>query len=210
MKPFDLDAIPFSYPGAYFRVSPLWVTAPGRRLAIGTVFGPGVRNVWELALVRGGRELRLVAEAQPHELVLTAGGARATLAFADRETVSFSIEGAELRLLPRHGFGWVASTADGGCLISDPVVSCYHHARAARGTELHADSMKLEEGRGTACRLTFRAKGPARGALRIAVDERPWDGAVPLVEGAARACRAEWHAWRARMPLSVSCTGARF
>jgi glycogen debranching enzyme len=206
--PIDITVVPFSCAGSWLRISALWPLKPGR-VVIGTVRAHaklcGGMNLWEIALLRNGREVSYECTATPSKLVLTDGTGRATFAFADPETIAFSASGVTLRFLPHRPAGTCIGPDDCGLLIGDAASCTTQRFRAGRGTSLRASIQrgtpkpKRAREMGTYV-VDFAGDGATSGALRVQDHEAAWPDAVPTVTAAARERAAEWNAWLERMP----------
>ena len=209
MKAFDLSLVPFSCAGSYLKVGPPGADARPRRLVISTLRGLpralGTADLYGIALVRDGREVRYEWTASPWQLDLRAREGRAAFAFGDPDTLCFSATGVGVELVPRHATSWESRPAPDRCVISDFPARCFHYLRAGRGAALEVE---VYRGPGAPKGLyndkpragLFRRAGGASGALRILRHEGRWDDPLLSAGEAAALRKAEWRAWLAKMP----------
>ena len=209
MITFSLNQIPFSLAGSFLTIT----TRPNtHRLLYRTCSHRAItekdmpfsaNEFFEISLNREGIDIPYSYTAQPHRLDLQAeGGGRATLAFADTETLVFETEGVTLRLLPCKPFAAEFTPAAGQVCLVDLAGRGIHHLYAAEGSELkmtaspptHAGAYLFQD---TPRSVEFLG---CQGAIRFIRYEDRWEKTPLNLEGVIHAREKEFNRWQKHIP----------
>jgi glycogen debranching enzyme len=203
MLTYDLSVVPFSLAGSFLLISARNLSGTHRLLLQTCSEHSRAGELFELALVRNGEEVAYTYTAQPHRLDLEAeGGGAVTLAFADADTLRFTLHDVDLRFLPARPFASEIWPDPAHLFLLDHPARALLHIRGDAETTLSAatDATLVEEAvhhRATMPAATLHGTG---GAFRLSRFEEMWEAPLPPMEEVLAAREQEVAAWMAHRP----------
>lgn len=216
MITYQLDMIPFSYPGSFLTITSRNSSGSPRllyRTSSGRVYNRSLpytaSDFFEIALTRAGSEMPYTWTAQPHRLDLHAGDSSlATIAFADPQTLVFETQGVDLRLMPCKPFPLEYRPDPGQVCLMDWVARGVHEFRVCAGTRLTASITPTVTGLESHAQefprtIDFlRETGivGCKGTLRFSRFEERWTDPFPEVSEILKAREKEGRQWMKRLP----------
>jgi hypothetical protein len=209
----DILRIPFSKSGTFLKITGITPSKSGRVMIATARKIPFIdfatksppTDYYEIALLKGEREVKYRAHSSPWQLTLDAAQGSATFAFMDDDTLLFSTRGLSVRFLPCHSLCTLTLHGDRGCDMVDYRGLCTHLARSGSGATLAVTKSTTVAGEtgpyhDTPYTLTFRGRDGANGALRFDRFGQLWHGALPSMAVTLKERRREWESWLQRMP----------
>jgi len=217
MITFSLDHIPFSTRGSFLTItsrnssgSPrlLYKTCSGRIHYIHGLPFPA-EEFFELSLVRDGSEVPYTWQVTPYQLQLNGeAGEKATLVFADPNTLLFRAENTGLKLVPCKAFPIQYSPQADRIGLVDWLARGIHMFRCDDHSTVTATVTQIITGIEKhwgefPCTITFEPKAgnPGfTGEIRFARYETLWDKPIPEFELIAAMRAKEFNTWMAMLP----------
>jgi hypothetical protein len=135
---FDLHKIPFSYAGSFHTIEKKndaefcrLVVNTVRRSAISYKWQSGwSNNLFELALLKDGKEVPFKTTAIPWCLEMEATGCSATLVFADKDSFVVKTRNCALQLIPFRNFSWIYQLEKEKVVIYDNQPDHYYYLQS--------------------------------------------------------------------------------